>query len=54
MREDIVPINENASIGPNYNGCLMEFVYKNWDIQNAMKRSKSLMRAMTKLSEFQS
>ncbi len=52
IREDIVPINENARIGPNYNGCLMEFTYYNWSIENATKRSNSLSRAVSKLQRF--
>lgn len=53
IREDIVPISENAQIGPNYNGRLMEFVLNYWDIDNAMKRSESLRRAFISLDRFQ-
>ena len=49
IREDIVPINENAAIGPNYNGRLTEFVYNIWNIKLAMERSKSLKRTFLKL-----
>lgn len=52
IREDIVPINENAKIGPNYNGCLMEFVFEKWDIFNAISSSKSLEKAFSKLESF--
>lgn len=52
IREDVVPINENASIGPNYNGCLMEFVIKKWNIQTALTRSTSLLKAFNKLENF--
>lgn len=53
LREDIVPINNNAKIGPNYNGRLMEFVFKDWDLNRAMSRSESLNRAYKKLLNFQ-
>lgn len=52
IREDIVPINKNASIGPNYNGCLTEFVFKNWSIDNAVLQSGSLRRTYEKLRDF--
>lgn len=52
IREDIVPINNNATIGPNYNGCLSEFVYKIWNIENAVSHSKSLRRTLEKLQNF--
>lgn len=53
IKEDIIPINGNATIGPNYNGRLMEFVFEFWDIDRAMGRSESLRRACEKLDEFQ-
>lgn len=52
VREDIVPINDNASIGPNYNGRLMEFVNSNWDIDLAKGRSGSLLRTINRLEAF--
>nr|NQU90113.1 hypothetical protein [Bacteroidota bacterium] len=52
IREDIIPINENASIGPNYNGCLMDFVLNKWSIENAMIRSRSLEKTFSKLEQF--
>jgi hypothetical protein len=52
IKEDILPKNEFASIGPNYNGRLGEFVMKHWSVSRAMKRSDSLKRAMAKLSNF--
>jgi len=52
VREDIVPVNRNAVIGPNYNGCLTEFVYNNWSIDNALKQSESLKRAYERLRDF--
>lgn len=53
IKEDIVPINQNAKIGPNYNGCLSEFVFKLWNIENAILHSESLRRAYEKLRRFQ-
>lgn len=52
IREDLVPINENAAIGPNYNGCLIEFVFYNWKIETALTRSKSFLKAFNKLKDF--
>jgi hypothetical protein len=52
IKEDILPKNEYASVGPNYNGRLGEFVIKHWNISRAMKRSDSLKRAMHQLSIF--
>lgn len=52
IREDVVPLNENAAIGPNYNGCLTEFVINSWNIETALTRSKSLFKAFTKLENF--
>jgi hypothetical protein len=53
IKEDIVPINENAQIGPNYNGRLMEFVFYHWSIERAMQRSESLRRAYRRLELFE-
>jgi hypothetical protein len=53
IKEDIVPKNQNAKIGPNYNGCLSEFVFKSWNIENAILQSESLRRAYLKLRDFQ-
>lgn len=52
IREDIVPINANASIGPNYNGCLTQFVFSDWNINNALLHSESLNRAFQKIRNF--
>ncbi len=52
IREDIVPINRNASIGPNYNGCLSEFVFNHWNIENAILHSQSLKRTLEVLKDF--
>ncbi|MCC7526208.1 MAG: hypothetical protein IT250_15370 [Chitinophagaceae bacterium] len=52
IKRDIIPINDNATIGPNYNGRLMQFVFENWDIERAMNRSISLRKAYNKLKAF--
>lgn len=52
IREDIVPINNNASIGPNYNDRLIAFVINHWNIEDACKLSPSLKRAFIKLQNF--
>lgn len=52
IREDIMPKNEFATVGPNYNGRLGEFVINHWNISRAMKRSDSLKRAIQHLSNF--
>ncbi|MBN2746848.1 MAG: hypothetical protein JXR34_08985 [Bacteroidales bacterium] len=52
IREDIVPINQNAKIGPNYNGCLSDFVFRSWNIENAVNHSASLKKTFEKLRDF--
>ena len=52
IREDILPKNEFAQIGPNYNERLCEFIILHWNIERAMKRSDSLKRAMEHLENF--
>lgn len=52
IKEDIIPINQNASIGPNYNDRLIEFVSNYWDIFRAVENSDSLRRAYTHLEAF--
>ncbi|MEO5572803.1 MAG: hypothetical protein ABIT08_07895 [Bacteroidia bacterium] len=52
IKEDILPIDQYASIGPNYNARLGEFVINYWSISRAMKRSDSLKRAIEHLSAF--
>lgn len=51
IKEDILPINENAIIGPNYNGCLAKFVFEHWNIESALKKSESLKKALKSLDE---
>ena len=52
IREDILPKDDFAKIGPNYNERLGEFVYKFWDIERAAKRSDSLKRTIIHLTNF--
>lgn len=52
IREDILPKDQYAKVGPNYNERLMEFVNKYWSINRAAKRSDSLKRAIHHLSTF--
>lgn len=52
IREDIVPINEYAKIGPNYNARMTEFVNEYWNIESAIYRSRSLEKAFSKLRTF--
>jgi len=52
IKNEIVPINSNAKIGPNYNERLMEYVSNYWDIGRAMEQSESLRRTWICLNEF--
>jgi hypothetical protein len=52
LREDIIPINSNAKIGPNYNERLMEYVSEYWSISRAIGSSNSLKKAYDSLSDF--
>jgi len=53
LKEDILPRYEGDRMGPNYNGCLSEFVIKYWDVTRAAKHSPSLKRAFDNLQKFQ-
>lgn len=53
IRDDITPIDQSASIGPNYNNRLSQFVDSYWNIANAKKRSPSLCGAYDALQKFQ-
>ncbi len=52
IREDIVPVGLTSKIGPDYNGCLGEFVVKHWNLKVARANSESLERAMCALERF--
>jgi hypothetical protein len=52
-REAIVPRpGSTARIGPDYNGCLGEFVTQQWDAGEAARSSPSLQRARRSLRAF--
>jgi hypothetical protein len=53
IKEDITPKNENAQVGPNYNGRLGEYVFNHWNIDEAMLNCESLKRAVRCLEAFQ-
>lgn len=52
IKEDILPKDEFARVGPNYNGRLADFVINNWSLSRAFKRSDSLKRAVRHLIKF--
>lgn len=41
-----------AAQGPDYNGCLGEFVKSGWNVVEAAKKSASLHRAVRRIAEF--
>jgi len=53
LREDIIPRNEFAKIGPNYNERLFEYITDFWDIDKAKRRSRSLQKTIDCLDRFQ-
>jgi len=53
IRDDIVPPSDSTSrIGKNYNGRLIEFVNRWWDLSTARRSSPSLDRAVRALEGF--
>jgi hypothetical protein len=54
IREAIVPApGSTAFIGPDYNGKLIEFVEREWQVFEAAKNSPSLGRAFAAITTFQ-
>jgi hypothetical protein len=54
LRKAIAPKpGSNTRVGPDYNGVLISFVYSDWDITRAIKRSKSLKHAVDAINNFQ-
>jgi len=54
LRESIVPRQGSTALqGPDYNGCLGEFVRNQWDRDSAAGRSPSLNRAWARLIAFE-
>ena len=51
IRDAIVPVDSYASIGPEYNNKLQNFVYSFWDINSARKYSPSLNKAVKSLEK---
>jgi hypothetical protein len=53
IRESIAPsLNSSASIGPDYNGKLTEFVQREWRVKEAIKNSPSLAKAFQAIKSF--
>jgi hypothetical protein len=52
LKEDILPKDDFAKIGPNYNERLCDFIINHWSIERAIKRSDSLKKALAQLSNF--
>lgn len=50
IRQDLLPADATATVGPGYNLVLSEFVYKSWDPNRAQLNSNSLYRMIRHLS----
>lgn len=54
IRERIVPrAGSTAQQGPDYNGCLADFVRTRWDLQSACVNSESLRRTVNRVAHFE-
>lgn len=53
FKQDILPVNENAKVGPNYNSRMIDFVDNKWDINSARDNSESLNRTYYALDRFE-
>jgi hypothetical protein len=54
LRESIVPRHDSTAVqGPDYNGCLGDFVRNCWNRNAALERSPSLGRAWERLMVFE-
>ncbi|MFQ5630810.1 MAG: hypothetical protein ACE5I1_18720 [bacterium] len=51
IREALVPFG-TATVGPNYNFALTEFILNKWKIEKAIENSQSLSRAIKSLNNF--
>jgi hypothetical protein len=51
IKEAIIPIDEYASIGPEYNMAFRNYIQNYWDISNARKHSPSFEKAMQALEK---
>ena len=53
IKRDIAPLAGSTSkVGPDYNGRLIEFIWKCWDVKIASKSSPSLQRTLKRLKQF--
>jgi hypothetical protein len=52
IKQDIVPKNDRARIGPDYNNRLAEYVQMHWNIDRARLCSDSLNRTIKHLEKF--
>ncbi|MFP4470089.1 MAG: hypothetical protein ACLFPE_05375 [Bacteroidales bacterium] len=52
IKEDLIPSSKFASIGPNYNGRLTEFVLQYWNVHKAIRNNDSLEKTYDKLKRF--
>lgn len=53
IKEDVIPKNDNANMGPNYNGRLIEYIEKFWEIDRAKRNSNSLLRTFVALERYE-
>lgn len=54
LKADLVPPSGATSKqGPNYNDCLAQFIWDNWDVHIARSCSESLDRAFARLQRFE-
>lgn len=54
IRDAIIPgVGRRRKVGPDYNGCLLQFVHSFWEIDLARLHSQSLHRALLALERFQ-
>lgn len=53
LTQDIIPkTGSTATIGPNYNACISNFIRNNWNVHEAINHSESLFRAFKKIQSF--
>jgi len=53
LRTDIIPARgSTATVGPDYNNRLSQFVQNHWNVFEAQKNSESLQRAVFRVKEF--
>ncbi|MCI5142242.1 MAG: hypothetical protein D3909_11105 [Candidatus Electrothrix sp. ATG1] len=55
LRADLIPASgSTATVGPDYNNRLSQFIQTGWDVFEAEKNSESLRRAVVRISELAS